>query len=101
VLLFTDGAVEGRRGGRFFPLYEAVRDTLSSSSLVEAVEELARQVQAYPDGASGDDVALLAFELPAAAPVVPGPVGGEATAGAPVPGRFEPQVQPAAGTRTP
>jgi serine phosphatase RsbU (regulator of sigma subunit) len=101
VLLFTDGAVEGRRGGRFFPLYEAVRDTLSSSSLVEAVEELARQVQAYPDGGSGDDVALLAFELPAAAPVVPGPVGGEATAGAPVPGRFEPQVQPAAGTRTP
>jgi serine phosphatase RsbU (regulator of sigma subunit) len=70
ILLFTDGANEARRAGRFFPLHQAVGDILSSGSLHTAVEELGRQVQSYTDHGSADDVALLAFELPGAvAPV--------------------------------
>ena len=64
VLLFTDGAVEGRRAGRFFPLEEAVRDTLGTGSLAAAVEALGQQVQAYADRGAADDVALLCFEQP-------------------------------------
>ncbi len=61
VLLFTDGAVEARRAGRFFPLEDAVRDTLGGG-LAAAVEALGRQVQDYADRGAGDDVALLCFE---------------------------------------
>jgi hypothetical protein len=39
VLLFTDGAVEARRAGRFFPLQEAVRSSFASHSLLSAVED--------------------------------------------------------------
>jgi serine phosphatase RsbU (regulator of sigma subunit) len=64
VVLFTDGAMEARRGGRFFPLHEAVRESLASGTLGTAVEGLGRQVQSYTDRGTADDVALLAFELP-------------------------------------
>ena len=64
VLLFTDGAIEARRAGRFFPLEDAVRDTLGDGGLDAAVAALSRQVQDYTDRGAGDDVALLAFELP-------------------------------------
>ena len=64
VLLFTDGAVEARRAGRFFPLQDAVRDTLATDSLDAAVTALARQVQQYTERGAEDDVALLCFELP-------------------------------------
>jgi hypothetical protein len=70
VLLFTDGAVEARRAGRFFALPEAVRAGLGGASLAAAVDGLGRQVQDYTDGGVADDVALLAFELPG----VPAPV---------------------------
>jgi hypothetical protein len=60
VLLFTDGAVEARRAGRFFPLQDAVRDTLAAGSLDAAVEALSRQVQEYTERGAEDDVALLA-----------------------------------------
>jgi serine phosphatase RsbU (regulator of sigma subunit) len=70
VLLFTDGALEARRAGRFFPLQEAVRDSFATRSLLDAVEELGQQVQSYTDRGTADDVALLAFELPR----VPAPV---------------------------
>jgi serine phosphatase RsbU (regulator of sigma subunit) len=73
VLLFTDGAVEARRAGRFFPLAEAVQKSLSEGSLTDAVEDLSRQVKAYAAGGSPDDVAFLAFELPARPAVVPVP----------------------------
>lgn len=73
VLLFTDGAVEARRAGRFFPLAEAVQQTLTTRSLSDGVEDLSRQVQAYAGGGSPDDVAFLAFELPSRPAVVPVP----------------------------
>lgn len=64
VLLFTDGAVEARRAGRFFPLQDAVRGTLASGELAAGVEALGRQVEAYTERGAADDVALLCFELP-------------------------------------
>ena len=73
VLLFTDGAVEARRAGRFFPLAEAVQKSLAAGSLSDAVEDLSRQVKAYAAGGSPDDVAFLAFELPSRPAVVPVP----------------------------
>jgi serine phosphatase RsbU (regulator of sigma subunit) len=65
VLLFTDGAVEARRAGRFFPLHDAVRDTLAAGDLDAAVEALSRQVLEFTERGAEDDVALLVFELPA------------------------------------
>jgi serine phosphatase RsbU (regulator of sigma subunit) len=70
VLLFTDGAIEARRAGRFFPFQDAVRDGLASGSLIDAVEAIGRQVQEHADRGTADDIALLAFQLPA----VPSPL---------------------------
>jgi len=64
VLLFTDGAVEARRGGRFFPLAEVARDALQLDGLPAALAALGDRLRRYPDGGAPDDVALLAFELP-------------------------------------
>lgn len=64
VLLFTDGAVEARRGGVFFPLAEAVARTLPAASLPDAVASLGQQVVAYTHGGVTDDLAFLALELP-------------------------------------
>jgi serine phosphatase RsbU (regulator of sigma subunit) len=71
VLLFTDGAAEARRDGRFFPLAEAARVCLSSGTLTAAVADLRRQVHEYAEGSASDDVAFLAFELPGRTAVVP------------------------------
>jgi serine phosphatase RsbU (regulator of sigma subunit) len=73
VLLFTDGAVEARRGGRFFPLSQAVLEAMSSGTLTEAVDSLSEQVAAYAAGGTTDDVAFLAFELPGRPAPVPSP----------------------------
>lgn len=65
VLLFTDGALEARRAGRFFPLADAALAGLrDASALSEAVADLGRQVQEHTGAGSTDDVAFLAFELP-------------------------------------
>lgn len=72
VLLFTDGAIEARRAGRFFPLQDAVQDTLATGSLDAGVEALGRQVQDYTERGGEDDVALLCFELPGV--LTPAPV---------------------------
>lgn len=64
VLLFTDGAVEARCGGRFFPLADEARDALSLDGLPAGLAALGDRLRAYPDGGAPDDVALLAFELP-------------------------------------
>ncbi len=64
VLLFTDGAVEARRDGRFFPLAEAARDALLLDGLPAALAALGEQLRTYPDGGTPDDVALLVFEVP-------------------------------------
>jgi len=53
--------------GRFFPLQDAVRDSLGAGSLETAVEVLARQVRDYTERGGEDDVALLVFELPVVA----------------------------------
>ena len=71
VLLFTDGAAEARRAGRFFPLAEAVQKTLSAGTLRDGVDDLSRQVLAYTRAGSSDDVAFLAFELPERPAAVP------------------------------
>ena len=73
VLLFTDGAVEARRAGRFFPLQDAVRDTLGTGSLDAVVDALGRQVQDYTERGGEDDVALLCFELPGVRSPAPAP----------------------------
>lgn len=68
VLLYTDGAIEARRAGTFFPLAQAAADSLSGTGpLSAAVDRLSRQVQDYAERGSTDDVAFLAFELPASA----------------------------------
>jgi phosphoserine phosphatase RsbU/P len=73
VLLFTDGAVEARRGSRYFPLPQAALERLGSGPLSQGVHDLSRQVVAYADGGSSDDVALLAFELPGRSARLPVP----------------------------
>jgi serine phosphatase RsbU (regulator of sigma subunit) len=73
VLLFTDGAVEARRDGRFFPLSQAVLEAMSNGTLTEAVDSLSEQVAAYAAGGTTDDVAFLAFELPGRPAPVPSP----------------------------
>lgn len=73
VLLFTDGALEARRAGRFFPLAEAVREELATAPLGAAVERLGAQVQQYTAAGASDDVAFLAFELPGRTARVPLP----------------------------
>lgn len=64
VLLFTDGAAEARRDGRFFPLAEEAGRALRLDGLPAALAALGERLRAYPDGGAPDDVALLAFELP-------------------------------------
>ena len=64
VLLYTDGAVEARRDGRFFPLADAAREALQLDGLPAALASLGDRLRRYPDGGAPDDVALLAFELP-------------------------------------
>ena len=64
VLLFTDGAVEARRDGRFFPLADAAREALQLDGLPAALASLGDRLRRYPNGGAPDDVALLAFELP-------------------------------------
>jgi serine phosphatase RsbU (regulator of sigma subunit) len=73
VLLFTDGAVEARRAGRFFPLAEAAGEALASGPLDAAVEQLGARVQEHTAGGAADDVAFLAFELPGRPVRVPTP----------------------------
>lgn len=73
VLLFTDGAVEARRAGRFFPLADAALEAMRAGTLTEAVDGLSEQVAAYAAGGSADDVAFLAFELPGRPAPVPSP----------------------------
>lgn len=70
VLLFTDGAAEARRDGRFFDLPSAAAAALGAGSLADGVELLSRQVHDYVGAGPGDDVAFLVFELPVHGSVV-------------------------------
>jgi phosphoserine phosphatase RsbU/P len=65
VLLYTDGAVEARREGRFFDLEAAVEASLSSGPLAEGLAGVSSRLRAFAAGSTPDDVALLAFEVPA------------------------------------
>ncbi|WP_407673546.1 PP2C family protein-serine/threonine phosphatase [Parafrankia colletiae] len=71
VLLYTDGIAEARHSESraFFPLASAVTETLSQDRpLGDCLDDLVRRVQRWTRSALGDDVALLAVELPAPAP---------------------------------
>ncbi|HWG93788.1 MAG TPA: PP2C family protein-serine/threonine phosphatase [Mycobacteriales bacterium] len=73
VLLYTDGAVEARREGRFFDLEAAAGASLAAGPLAEGLAGLTERLQAFTAGSPADDVALLAFEVPARTARVPAP----------------------------
>jgi phosphoserine phosphatase RsbU/P len=73
VLLYTDGAAEARRGGRFFGLRRAAELALSDGDLPGALARLSREVHDYSGTGPSDDVAFLAFELPNRGALVPTP----------------------------
>jgi phosphoserine phosphatase RsbU/P len=74
VLLYTDGAVEARREGRFFDLEVAAAATLSTGPLADGLAGLSARLRAFSAGSPQDDVALLAFEVPSRpVPVLPVP----------------------------
>jgi hypothetical protein len=64
LLLYTDGASEARRDGRFFDLEAAVTRLLPGAPLDEAVEGLVAELRAHVRGRLKDDVALLAVGFP-------------------------------------
>ncbi|MFP5219041.1 MAG: PP2C family protein-serine/threonine phosphatase [Actinomycetes bacterium] len=64
LLLYTDGAVEARRGGVFFPLDEAAADTLSQGPLRDGLTALSKRLRAFAGPGPGDDVAFLVLEMP-------------------------------------
>jgi phosphoserine phosphatase RsbU/P len=64
VLLYTDGAIEARKAGRFFDLHSAAATALAAGGLSSAVARLSGQVRAHTGSGQTDDVAFLAFELP-------------------------------------
>src|SRR5262249_45773672 len=75
LLFYTDGIAEARerRTGDFFPLLPATERALDARHpLDEGLASLAREVRAWTGSALGDDVALLAAEVPGG----PGPASG-------------------------
>lgn len=66
LLLFTDGAVEARRKGVFFPLDEAAAATLSDGALSDGLTALSARLRAFSGRGPSDDVAFLVLELPRA-----------------------------------
>jgi phosphoserine phosphatase RsbU/P len=73
VLLYTDGAIEARREGRFFGLRTAAEAALTDSDLSAALARLSREVHDFTGSGPSDDVAFLAFELPGRGALVPAP----------------------------
>ncbi|WP_241834451.1 PP2C family protein-serine/threonine phosphatase [Pseudofrankia asymbiotica] len=76
LLFYTDGIAEARdrRTGEFFPLLPAVERALGEArTLDDALADLAATVREWTGSALGDDVALLAAEVPAdPRPALPG-----------------------------
>jgi phosphoserine phosphatase RsbU/P len=73
VLLYTDGAVEARREGRFFDLRGAAETALGTGDLPAGLTTLSARLRAFSGAGPSDDVALLAFELPGRSALVPVP----------------------------
>ncbi|MCW2669573.1 MAG: hypothetical protein JWO27_1470 [Frankiales bacterium] len=71
LLLYTDGLVEARDPARrFADVHDLVAPLRTASDLGKGLDEVLDSVQAWTDSGLGDDLALLAVELPSTTPRV-------------------------------
>ena len=81
VLLYTDGASEARREDVFFPLVEQALHAFTGRGVGEGLSAIEAELHRWVRGDLNDDVAMLAFQLPAA-PASPATPAEEPTAAA-------------------